>query len=48
MHVEARIEPLSGKLAKEIFKNAGAEDISSTGESSAPKDRKTVKQPAYS
>ena len=31
------------KLAKEIFKQAGAEDISSTGESSAPK----VKEPSY-
>jgi len=28
--------------AKEIFKNAGAEDISSTGESSAPKGRETA------
>jgi len=27
------------KRAKEIFKNAGAEDISSTGESSVPKDK---------
>jgi len=27
------------KLAKDIFKSAGAEDISSTGESSAPKDK---------
>jgi hypothetical protein len=27
------------KRAKEIFKNAGAEDISSTGEASAPKDK---------
>ena len=27
------------KRAKEIFKNAGAEDISSTGESAAPKDK---------
>lgn len=31
------------KLAKEIFKQAGADDISSTGESSAPK----VKEPSY-
>ena len=29
------------KLAKEIFKNAGAEDISSTGESSPPKEKKS-------
>ena len=31
------------RLAKEIFKQAGADDISSTGESSAPK----VKEPSY-
>jgi hypothetical protein len=29
------------KLAKEIFKRAGAEDISSTGESTPPKDKKS-------
>lgn len=29
------------KRAKEIFKNAGAEDISSTGEASTPKDQRT-------
>ena len=34
------------KRAKEIFKQAGAEDISTTGESSVPKDQKT--SPAYS
>ncbi len=30
------------KRAKEIFKQAGAEDISSTGEASVPKDSKTA------
>jgi len=35
------------KRAKQIFKDAGAEDISSTGESSAPKDKDAPK-PAYS
>lgn len=31
------------KRAKEIFKNGGAEDISSTGESTPPKGEKTVR-----
>jgi len=32
------------KLAKEIFERAGAEDISSTSESTAPKDKKSDEQ----
>jgi hypothetical protein len=36
------------KLAKEIFKGADAEDISSTGESSPPKDKNPGQQPVYS
>lgn len=34
------------KRAREIFKREGAEDISSTGESSTPKDKKDEGQPA--
>jgi hypothetical protein len=36
------------KIAKEIFKEANAEDISSTGESAPPKDKRAEKQHAYS
>ena len=32
------------KLAKEIFKNAGAEDVSATGESSPPKEKRASKK----
>jgi len=32
------------KLAKEIFKNAGAEDVSVTGESSPPKEKRAPKK----
>ena len=39
VHTEDRDEI---SRAKEIFKNAGADDISSTGESSAPKQRETA------
>ena len=35
------------KRAKEIFKNAGAEDISSTGEASAPKDKSNEETVRY-
>lgn len=39
VHTEDRDEI---SRAKEIFKNAGADDISSTEESSAPKQRETA------
>ena len=35
------------RLAKDIFKNAGAEDISTTGESSAPKPTRNEEKTSY-